>query len=64
MSEKAKKVVRIPESQLIDLINDIVKEAVEISKENIIKEHTEKKQDKTAKLEERIANLEKKLNKK
>lgn len=42
MSEKAKKVVRIPESQLIDLINDIIKEAVEISKENIIKEHTEK----------------------
>lgn len=40
MSNKAKKVVKIKENELIELINDIVKEAVEISKENIIKEHT------------------------
>ncbi len=56
-----KKTVKISENDLINLIDNIVKEAVGIKKKEWLAEQV-KKGDKVAILETRLANLEKKLN--
>lgn len=54
----AKKTVKIKESDLVDLIDNIVAEAVAIKKEEWINEESKKNQNKTAILERKIADLE------
>lgn len=54
----AKKTVKIKESDLVDLIDNIVAEAVAIKKQEWIKEESKKNQNKTAILERKIADLE------
>lgn len=56
MSEKSKKIVRINESALVDLIDNIVKEAVDKKKVEWI---AEQEANKASLLESKIAKLEK-----
>lgn len=56
-----KKVVTIKESKLIDLIDNIVNEAVAIKKQEWIQENVKVNNDKTAILENKIAKLEAKF---
>ena len=56
-----KKVVAIKESKLIDLIDNIVNEAVAIKKQEWIQENVKVNNDKTAILESKIAKLEAKF---
>jgi hypothetical protein len=58
-----KKVVKIKESALVDLIDNIVKEAVEVKKTEWIQEQTKKENDKISMLESKVADLTKKFNK-
>jgi len=53
-----KKIVRIKEDALVDLINDIVTEAVAVQKKEWISEQAKKSTNKTTVLEGKIANLE------
>jgi hypothetical protein len=59
---KPKKTVRINEKDLVDLIDNIVTEAVALKKKEWLQEQA-KKGDKTAIFETRINDLEAKLNK-
>jgi hypothetical protein len=56
-----KKIVTIKESKLIDLIDNIVNEAVAIKKQEWIQENVKVNDDKTAILESKIAKLEAKF---
>jgi len=58
MSKIAKKTVRIKESELVDLIDNIVNEAVAVKKQEWINEQAKKQSDKTTVLESKIAKLE------
>jgi hypothetical protein len=58
MSKVAKKTVRIKESELVDLIDNIVNEAVAVKKQEWINEQAKKQSDKTTVLESKIAKLE------
>ena len=53
-----KKTVKIKESELVDLIDNIVTEAVAVKKQEWINEQAKKQSDKTAVLEGKIAKLE------
>lgn len=57
----AKKTVKIKENDLVDLIDNIVNEAVAIKKKEWLAEHTKKENEKTAVLESRLAKLESKI---
>ena len=57
-----KKTVKISESDLVNLIDNIVTEAVQIKKQEWISEQT-KNGDKSAILEAKLATLEAKINK-
>jgi hypothetical protein len=54
----AKKTVRIKENDLVDLIDNIVNEAVAVKKQEWINEQAKKQSNKTAVLESKIAKLE------
>jgi hypothetical protein len=56
-----KKIVTIKESNLIDLIDSIVNEAVAVKKQEWITEQNNNKENKTAILESKIAKLEAKF---
>lgn len=58
-----KKTVKIKESHLVDLIDNIVNEAVAIKKQEWINENANKGANKSSLLENRIAELEAKINK-
>ena len=55
----AKKTVKIKENDLVNLIDNIVTEAVEVKKKEWLAEQAKKSSDKTAVLEKRILALEK-----
>lgn len=59
---KTTKTVKISESDLVDLIDNIVSEAVQLKKKEWLAEQAAKG-DKTAILETKLANLEAKINK-
>lgn len=63
MSNKtiAKKTVKIKESDLVDLIDNIVNEAVAVKKQEWINEQAKSEKNKTAVLESKIAALEAKF---
>jgi hypothetical protein len=54
----AKKTVKIKENDLVDLIDNIVNEAVAVKKQDWINEQAKKATDKTSVLEGKIAKLE------
>jgi hypothetical protein len=54
----AKKTVKINENDLVDLIDNIVKEAVAVKKQEWINEQAKKATTKTAVLESKVAKLE------
>jgi hypothetical protein len=56
-----KKTVKIKESHLVDLIDNIVNEAVAVKKQEWISEQATKESNKTAILESKIAELEAKF---
>lgn len=56
-----KKTVKIKESDLVNLIDNIVNEAVAVKKQEWINEQAKKANDKTTVLENKIAALEKKF---
>jgi hypothetical protein len=53
-----KKTVKIKENELIDLIDNIVNEAVAVKKQEWINEQAKKATNKTAVLESKVAKLE------
>jgi len=57
----AKKTVRIQENELVDLIDNILNEAIAVKKKEWIAEQAKKESDKTALLENRVKALEKAL---
>jgi hypothetical protein len=57
----AKKTVKIKENDLVDLIDNIVNEAVAIKKKEWIAEQAKKENEKTTVLETRLAKLEAQL---
>ena len=59
----AKKTVKIKENDLVDLIDNIVNEAVAAKKQEWINEQAKKSTDKTTVLESKLNALEVKLNK-
>lgn len=61
MSNVTKKTVKIKENDLVDLIDNIVTEAVAVKKQEWINEQAAKATDKTAVLEGKIADLEAKF---
>lgn len=63
MSDKTvtKKTVKIKESHLVDLIDDIVNEAVAVKKQEWINEQAKLTGDKTSLLENRLQELEAKI---
>ena len=54
----AKKTVKINENDLVDLIDNIVNEAVAVKKQEWINEQAKKANNKTAVLESKVAKLE------
>ncbi len=58
-----KKTVKIKENELIDLIDNIVNEAVAVKKQEWINEQAKKATNKTAVLESKVAKLEAMVNK-
>jgi hypothetical protein len=58
-----KKTVKIKENELIDLIDNIVNEAVAVKKQEWINEQANKANNKTAVLESKVAKLEAIVNK-
>jgi hypothetical protein len=58
-----KKVVKISEKSLVDLIDKIVTEAVQIKKKEWISEQASKNNDKLAIIEGKLKNLEEKIGK-
>lgn len=61
-SVTAKKIVKISENELVELIVGILTEAVAVKKKEWITEQAKKEADKSTLLENRIAALESKLN--
>lgn len=61
MSELTKKTVKIKESHLVDLIDNIVQEAVAVEKKQWLTEQAAKQENVTTIFENRIDALEKKL---
>lgn len=61
VKQVAKKTVKIKESDLVDLIDNIVNEAVAIKKKEWLTEQAKKQNEKTAILENKIAALEAKF---
>lgn len=61
MSKAPKKTVKINENDLVDLIDNIVTEAVAVKKQEWINEQAAKNADKSALLEGRIKTLEEKI---
>jgi protein-tyrosine-phosphatase len=63
MSDKAKKIktVQVKESDLVTLMDNIVKEAVNAEKKKIVAEHAAKTKEATDLMESRITKLEKAL---
>lgn len=59
----AKKTVKIKENDLVDLIDNIVSEAVAVKKQEWINEQAKNETNKTAILEGKVAKLEKLVNK-
>ena len=57
-TKTTKKTVKIKESELVDLIDNIVTEAVAVKKQEWINEQAKKHSDKTTVLESKIAKLE------
>ena len=57
-TKTTKKTVKIKESELVDLIDNIVTEAVAVKKQEWINEQAKKHSDKTTVLEGKIAKLE------
>lgn len=57
----AKKTVKIKENELVDLIDNIINEAIEVKKQEWIAENTKKESETTSLLENRIAALEAKI---
>jgi len=57
-----KKTVKIKENDLVDLIDNIVNEAVAVKKQEWINEQAKKSSNKTAVLENKLAKLEDKIN--
>lgn len=55
---KQKRIVKINENDLVDLIDNIVNEAVAAKKQEWLIEHTKKEATKTSVLESKIAKLE------
>lgn len=58
VNKVTKKVVRINENALVDLIDNIVNEAVAVKKKEWLSEQAKKESSKTSILESKIANLE------
>lgn len=58
-----KKVVRLSENALVDLIDNIVTETIAVKKQEWINENKKAEANKTTILENKVADLEKKLNK-
>lgn len=56
------KTVKIKESHLVDLIDNIVNEAVAVKKQEWINEQAKKSNEKTAVLESKLTALEEKIN--
>lgn len=61
MSNLTRKTVKIKESHLVDLIENILTEAVAVQKQEWINEQAKKNQKENQLFETRIASLEKKL---
>ena len=61
VKQVAKKTVKIKESDLVDLIDNIVNEAVAVKKQEWLNEQSKKQSQKTAVLENKIAALEAKF---
>jgi hypothetical protein len=61
MSNLTKKTVKIKESHLVDLIDNIVNEAVAVKKQEWLTEQAQKSKKANSLFENRIAALEKKL---
>lgn len=59
----AKKTVKIKESELVDLIDNIVTEAVAVKKQEWLNEQAKLNNDKTKVLESKLASLEAKVQK-
>lgn len=59
MSNQTKKTVKIKENALVDLIENIVNEAVALKKQEWLNEQASKNNSKQSVLESKIANLEK-----
>ena len=57
-NQTGKKTVKIKENELVDLIDNIVNEAVAVKKQEWLNEQAKNKADKTALLESKIAKLE------
>jgi hypothetical protein len=57
-----KKVVRLSENALVDLIDGILNETIAVKKQEWLNEQKKAETNKTAILEGKVANLEKKLN--
>ena len=64
VKQTAKKTVKIKENDLVDLIDNIVNEAITVKKQEWIAEQAKKDSDKSALYENRLAALEKALLKK
>lgn len=60
--KKKKKIVRVPENELISLMENIVKDAVKAEKKKWIAEQEAKKEDRIKMLESRIADLNETVN--
>jgi hypothetical protein len=59
----AKKTVRIKENELVDLIDNIVNEAVAVKKQEWLNEQANKEKEKNSLLESKVAKLESIVNK-
>jgi prophage DNA circulation protein len=58
MSKVTKKTVKIKESELVDMIDNIVNEAIAVKKQEWLNEQAKKQSNKTTVLENKIAKLE------
>jgi hypothetical protein len=61
-NKPTKKVVRLSENALVDLIDGILNETIAVKKQEWLNEQKKAETNKTAILESKVANLEKKLN--
>lgn len=61
-SKPTKKVVRLSEDSLVDLIDNILNETISVKKQEWLNEQKKAQTNKTAILEGKVADLEKKIN--